>query len=58
VGDNNHVVFGQKVPGEKGNVRRVLCRDATASSFIVKVQVDGFAYFHVVALKVHSRMMD
>jgi hypothetical protein len=35
-GDDSHVVFGHKFPGEKGSVR-LCCHDATASSFVTKV---------------------
>jgi hypothetical protein len=33
-GDESHVVSGKKIPGEKGSVKRVRCRNGTASSFV------------------------
>jgi hypothetical protein len=36
MGDNSHVVFGKKLPGEKKS-EMVHCHDATASSFVAKV---------------------
>jgi hypothetical protein len=46
MGDNNHVVFGnKKIPCEKGSVRQH-CRDATASSFVANVWGKAFAQFH------------
>jgi hypothetical protein len=43
VGDDIHVVFGQKFPGRKGNIEIVCCHDAAASSFVVKVWGEVFA---------------
>jgi hypothetical protein len=42
VGDDRHVAFGQKFPGEK-KCETVRCRDATTSSFVAKVQNEVFA---------------
>jgi hypothetical protein len=38
VGDESHVVFGKKFPGEKRKCETVFCHDATVSSFVAKVQ--------------------
>jgi hypothetical protein len=50
-GDDSHVVFGQKFPGEKGSVR-LHCRDATASSFVAKVLGKILAHFHAVTMNI------
>jgi hypothetical protein len=55
VGDDSHVVFGQKFPGEKGS-EMVHCHDATASSFDAKVWGEVFIHFHAVTMKHHSSM--
>jgi hypothetical protein len=55
VGDNSNVVFAQKFPGEKESVR--WC-DATASSFVAKVQGEVLTHFHAVAIKRHSSMQN
>jgi hypothetical protein len=52
--EDSHVASGQKLPGEKGSVETMHCHDATASSFIVKVQDEVFTHFHAVAIKCHS----
>jgi hypothetical protein len=36
----------------------VCCHDATASSFVPQVQSKVFAYFHAVAVKLHSSMQN
>jgi hypothetical protein len=46
--------FGQKFPDEKWKCETVRCRDATAFSFIVKVQGGVFAHFHAVSANRHS----
>jgi hypothetical protein len=50
VGDDSHVAFGKKFSGEKCEPE--CCRDATATSIVIKVQGDIFAYFQAVAIKV------
>jgi hypothetical protein len=57
VGDDSHVVFSQKFPGEKGSetLRR---RDATAISLVAKFQGIVFARFHAVTVKCHSSMQN
>jgi hypothetical protein len=56
-GDDSHVVFGQKFPGEKGNVRWCSCAVVMATaSFVTKARGEVFAHFHAVTLKYHSSM--
>jgi L-lysine 2,3-aminomutase len=52
VGDDSHVVFGKKFPGEKRKFVTEHCSDATASSFVAKVWGEVSAYLHTVAIKV------
>jgi hypothetical protein len=54
-GDDSHVAFCQKFPGEKGTVRQC-CNDATASYFVAKVRGEAVAHFHAVAMKRHSSL--
>jgi hypothetical protein len=49
--------FGQKFPGEKGS-EAVCCHDATANSFVAKVQGEVFAHFHAVNEKCLSSMQN
>jgi hypothetical protein len=53
VGDDSHVVFGKKFPGEKGS-EMVHCHNAIASSLVTKVWGEVLAHFHAVAIKCHS----
>jgi hypothetical protein len=53
VGNNSHIVFGHKFPGEKGSVRH-----ATTNSFVAKVQGEVFAHFHELTTKHHSSMQN
>jgi hypothetical protein len=57
VGDDSHVVFGQKFHGEK-EVETVHCHDARASFFVSKVRGKVFAHFHTVTAKRHSSMQN
>jgi hypothetical protein len=43
VGDDTHVIFCQKIPGWKWKCETMRCRDATTSSFVVKVCGEIFA---------------
>jgi hypothetical protein len=54
VGDDSHVVLGQKCPDEK-SCETMRSPDATASSFVAKVRGEVFAHFHAVAVKRHSK---
>jgi hypothetical protein len=56
VGDDSHVVFGQKLSAEKGKSETVHCRDTTASSFIAKLRGKVFTHFHAVTIKCHNSM--
>jgi hypothetical protein len=55
VGDGSHV-FGKKFLCEKGNIR--CCLDATASSFVAKVEGEVFAHFHTVVVKSHINIQN
>jgi hypothetical protein len=55
VGDESHIVFGQKFSGEKES-ETVRYRDATGSSIVAKVRGEISAYFQAVATKRHSTM--
>jgi hypothetical protein len=46
----------KKIPLWKRKCETVGCRDARAISFVAKVRVEVFAYFHAVAVKRHSSM--
>jgi hypothetical protein len=48
------LVKKKKIPGEKRSVK--LCFDATASSFVTKVQGEVFAHFYPVTVKYHSTL--
>jgi hypothetical protein len=48
--------FGKKFPDEKRKCETVLCRDATASSYVKKVQGAVFTHFHAVTVKCPSSM--
>jgi hypothetical protein len=46
VGDDSHVAFGKKFPGEKKRMcETVHCRDATTSSLVTEVEGKVFAHF-------------
>jgi hypothetical protein len=51
VGDDSHVVFGKKFPGENRKCETVHCHDAAASSFVTKVWSKVFTNFHAVAVE-------
>jgi hypothetical protein len=51
--DNIHV-FGKKKSQMKRKCEMVRCRNATASSFVAKVQGEVFARFHAIVVKRHS----
>jgi hypothetical protein len=53
VDDGSHV-GGQKLPDQK----TVCCSEATASSFVTKVQGEVFAHFHAFTIKHHSSMQN
>jgi hypothetical protein len=53
VREDSHVVFGKKKKSET-----VHCCDATASSFVDKVQAIVLAHFHAEATKCHSSMQN
>jgi hypothetical protein len=42
----------------KKKCETVCCCDATASSFVAKVQSEVFAYFQAVTIKRHSNMQN
>jgi hypothetical protein len=46
--------FWSKIPWWKRRCETVHCRDATASSFVAKVQGKVFTHFHAVTVKCHS----
>jgi hypothetical protein len=56
VGDDSHVVFGQKFPRKERMFEKVRFRNATASSFVAKVRGGGFSHFHTVAVRGNSSM--
>jgi hypothetical protein len=56
--EDRHIVFGQKLPGEKRKRETVRCRDATPSSIAPKVRGEVFSHFHAIAVKIHSSMRD
>jgi hypothetical protein len=61
VGDNNHVVvllFFLKNSLAKRKCETVHCHDATASSFVAKVQSKAFVHFHAVAVKHHKSVQN
>jgi hypothetical protein len=58
VGDDSHVVFYQKFPGEKGSVSLVCCGDTTANSLVTKVQGEVFTHFHAVTVQYHRSMQN
>jgi hypothetical protein len=58
VGDDSHVVFGQKFHGERKKFEMVCSHDATASSFVAKVQGEVIAHFHSMGIKHHSSMQN
>jgi hypothetical protein len=55
VGDNSHVVFGQKFPGEKGSVRWCIVVVQQPLVLSPKFRAKS-AHFHTVAVKRHSSM--
>jgi hypothetical protein len=54
VGDDSHVGFGKKFPGEKRKCEAVRCHDATASCFVVKVPGKAFSHFRPFIMEHHS----
>jgi hypothetical protein len=56
VGDDSHVVFGNKFHGEKGNVRRCVVVMQQPVLLSPRFRGEVFAYFHTVAVKRHSSM--
>jgi hypothetical protein len=52
-GNDSHVAFGRKFPGEKGSVKWCV-----ASSFVVEVQGEIFAHFYAVTINCRSSMQN
>jgi hypothetical protein len=50
------MLFMLKIRRWKRKCETLRCRDATASSFVVKVRDKVFTHFHAVAVKRHSSM--
>jgi hypothetical protein len=55
VADDSHVMLGERFLVERKR-ETVRCRDATASSFVVKFLGKVLAHFEAVAVKCHSNM--
>jgi hypothetical protein len=55
---DSHVLFGKEFPGEKGSVRRCIVMMQQPVVFGAKFRGEVLAYFHAVAVKGPSSMLN
>jgi hypothetical protein len=57
-GGRQSCCFWSKIPWRNRNCEMVCCCNATASSFVAKVQDEVFVHFHAITIKRHSSMQN